>query len=137
MDDTTTFRDIVPTTYICNADLKGRDRTLTIERVEIEEMFANNKKDTRPVLYFAGARKGLVVNSTINGVVSRLYGQYLKGWIGKRITIYPTVDDRGGGGTKDVVRVRPSVPPAPAASAGPKPAAADSAGQKAEDAGRE
>lgn len=115
----TTFRDVVPTTYICNADLKGKDRTLTIARFEIEEMFANNQKRSRPVLYFKEAKKGLVVNSTINGVMCRLHGQEMESWVGKRVTLYPTVDDRGGGGAKDVVRVRPTIPPEPKPAAEP------------------
>ncbi len=114
----TRFHDIVPTKYICFEDLRGQDVTVTVRAFTAEKMFANGKQQTRPVLYFEGKAKGMVVNATINDTLTALYGPELEGWVGKRITIYPTTDDRGGQ-ERMVVRVRPTVPPAKAA---PKPA---------------
>lgn len=114
----TRFHDIVPTKYICFEDLRGQDVTVTVRAFAAEKMFANGKQQIRPVLYFEGKAKGMVVNATINDTLTALYGPELEGWVGKRITIYPTTDDRGGQ-ERMVVRVRPTVPPAKAA---PKPA---------------
>ena len=115
----TRFHDIVPTKYICFEDLRGQDVTVTVRAFTAEKMFANGKQQTRPVRYFEGKAKGMVVNATINDTLTALYGPELEGWVGKRITIYPTTDDRGGQ-ERMVVRVRPTVPPAKPAQ---KPAA--------------
>lgn len=107
----TRFRDVVPSTYICSDDLHGRDVTVTIAGFEIEEMYVNNGKRRRPVLYFEGGRKGLVVNATINATLTKLYGPEMESWKGHRVTLFPTTDDRGGQ-ERNVVRIRPTVPAA-------------------------
>lgn len=70
-------------------DDAGRDLTVEIERIEIEEVFNpdTNKKDKKPVIYFKGKRKGMVFNKTNCRAVAALYGDNTDEWKGKRITL--------------------------------------------------
>lgn len=109
-------------------DLEGRDQIVTIERVEAGELTASgNKKSRKPVMYFRGKKKGVVVNKTNLKTIANIVGSFrAKDWIGKRITIYPT-KTMFGGEEKDCIRVRPSAPGRGAAEAPPDPPPADNA----------
>jgi hypothetical protein len=98
---------LYPSNYIGAADCKGKDVSLTIENVQIDElMLVGGKKQKKPVLYFEKTVKMLVLNKTNATVISEQHGTEAKGWIGKRITIYPTTT-RCKGKTVPCVRVRP------------------------------
>jgi hypothetical protein len=122
----TTLRDLFPSNYICAEDLKAKDRILTIASIEKEEMYDRKERKMvlKPVLYFEKAQKGLVLNITMARVIEKLYGKNADLWISKRIIIFPT-EELSYGEVKDVVRVRPALPPpAPTpASAAPAPEA--------------
>jgi hypothetical protein len=59
--------------------------TVTIEDCQMEKL----GEDTRPVLYFRGKDKGLVLNKTNVGMIVDSYGDDFDGWFGKPIIIYP------------------------------------------------
>ena len=105
------YRTMFNKDYIGAWDLNGKDQTVTIERVEARELVSGQarKKDKRPVAWFKGATKGFVMNTTNCRTVASMYGTNTDAWIGKKITIYPTVTDVGGQST-DCIRVRPGVP---------------------------
>lgn len=122
----TTVRDLFPSKYICADDLKGKDRVLTIADVVKEEMYDRKERREvlKPVVYFAEAKKGLVLNITTARIVEKLHGKTIDDWKGKRIIVYPT-EELSYGEMKDVVRVRPYLPktaPEPAPKAETTPA---------------
>ena len=98
--------------YIGAWDLRGEDRTLTIERVDGGVVEGEGgRKDKAPLLYFKGAKKPLVCNKTNMRTIAAICGGYRKSqWIGKRITIYATTCKGAKGGIVDCVRVRPTAP---------------------------
>lgn len=108
----THYRDLFPTPHICADDLRGREYTLTILSWQLEDLVNDHGRARKPVLYFHEAEKGLVLNVTNAKTIARLYGPNLERWIGQRITLYPTTEPSFGE-TKDVVRVRPDLPPPP------------------------
>src|SRR3990167_11326452 len=81
MDITSAF----PGNYLKAADLKGRQVPVSIERVEMEDVGGDHK----PVVYFQGAERGLVLNKTNANIIADMYGQETDQWAGKRIVLYP------------------------------------------------
>lgn len=104
--------ELFPSKYASAADLKGGRPTLTIARLVIESLKSDRGDEDKPVLYFKGATKGLVLNKTNGLIIAGLYGDETDGWIGKRITLYAT-RVKAFGKMADAIRVVPEVPPAP------------------------
>jgi hypothetical protein len=92
-----------PSNYIKASDLQGGDRNVVIRAVEVEGV--GRDKDQKPVLYFQGKEKGLVLNKTNANAISKLYGSDTANWLGKAIVIYPT-ETEFGGETVECIRVR-------------------------------
>ena len=78
-----------PSKYIKAADLKGKEYTLTVASVKIEDVGAEGSPEEKPVLYFAGRAKGVVLNRTNAGTISHRYGDDTDDWINKEVIIYP------------------------------------------------
>jgi hypothetical protein len=104
--------DLFPSKYVKAADLNGKPFTLAIKKLVIEEMGHGTEKEKKPVLYFSNAAKGLVLNRTNAMIIANLYGDESDGWVGKRVTIYPT-QVRAFGQMQDCIRVREEIPAQP------------------------
>ena len=121
------WKSMMTLEYLYAFDLKGKDVTLTIERVTAGELKGTDgKKSKKPLVYFAEGKdkRPLAFNSTNCKITAALYGNDTAGWIGKRITIYPTTCEAFGQ-TVDCVRVRPKIPtgaPEPSDNDGGSPA---------------
>jgi hypothetical protein len=94
-----------PSKYIKASDLGGRDVPVTIDHLKMESV--GRDKDEKPVLFFRGKQKGLVVNKTnANKIAAILGSQETDHWIGKTILLHPTETEFDG---EEVacIRVRP------------------------------
>lgn len=113
---------LFPTEYVAAAELKGRDVTLTIARVQVDELQrkGSSAKERKPIIYFTETKKKLVLNKTNAKTIAALYGGEVSAWAGKRITLFPTTD-KFGRETVDCIRIRPKAPPAKGQAA-PAPA---------------
>jgi hypothetical protein len=108
----THWRELQDSDYLRAVDLKGRDVTLTIEKVVGGKITGTGgKKSKKPLCYFKEGRdpKPLGLNSTNCKAIAAMYGDQVEQWSGKRITLYPTKTDFGGE-TVDCIRVRPQRP---------------------------
>ncbi len=106
-----------PSPYVKARDLNGKPCPLTIRTCVLEELGQGNDKEKKPVLYFNGAQKGLVLNKTNANVIADAYGDDTANWEGKDVEIYPTeVEFKGK--LVDGIRLRVT------AAAKPQPAAA-------------
>lgn len=104
---------LFPSKYLAADDLRGRDVTVVIERIEPRhELQRTTGKDWKPVAFLRGKEKAWVLNKTNAKAIAKLYGKEVLGWIGKAVTIYPTVTQVKGEDC-DCIRVRPRVPAAP------------------------
>ena len=74
-----------PSTYLKAGDLAGQMRTVTIERVALELV---GDTDQKPIVYFAGIPKALVLNRTNGAAIANAYGTETDHWIGKKITLF-------------------------------------------------
>jgi hypothetical protein len=85
-----------PTDFIAAVELKGREVTLTITSVKIEQVrMAGGAKQPKPVLTFERTKKKLALNKTNAGTIAELYGSEAEKWVGHPITIYPTTTQFG------------------------------------------
>lgn len=108
----TDYRSMFDRDYLGVWDLQGRDVTVRIARVVAGTLTApGGRKSKKPVVYFEKTEKGLALNKTNAKTIAGMYGNDTSAWIGKRITLYPTMTDFGGQPV-EAVRVRPTVPQA-------------------------
>lgn len=95
-----------PSEYVAAIEFKGRDVTLTIASVRLEDLaIRGGKKERKPVLTFKETRKKLVLNKTNAGTIADAHGAAAEGWAGKQITLYPS-RTQCGRDTVDCIRVR-------------------------------
>jgi len=77
-----------PSKYLKAADLPmGREVTVTIDSMQMEQLDDNQD---RPVCYFRGKSKGLVLNSTNASTISVVYGDETDAWVGRPLVIFNT-----------------------------------------------
>ena len=85
----TSINDLFPSKYLKAADLKGRTIKVKIQKVEIEEI--GQDKTKKPVIYFDGTERGMVLNKT-NGVeIAATHGDDTAGWPGQEIELFPAM----------------------------------------------
>lgn len=123
---------LFPRDYVSAEEFKGKDVTLTIAGIALEDLqLRAGGKKRKPVLSFRETRKKLVLNVTNAESIARIHGVRAEEWLGKPITLYPT-QAQFGRETVSCIRVRlpRAQSPAPASSA--SAAADDVFGQKEE-----
>lgn len=106
-----------PSNYLKASDLGTSAPVVTIDRLEVEPIGRN--KEMKPVLYFVGKEKGLVLNKTNAKKIAELTGSKdTDDWHGCQIRIYAT-ETEFSGETVECIRVK-----AAGAAQRPKPAPA-------------
>ena len=117
-----------PSKYLRGVDLNGRIFNLAIDRVELHNIRNNktNQTEKKPVLFFRGAGKGLIVSAPVARQIATLHGSETDNWPGKRVALFAE-DVEAFGKTHRVVRVKPLVPPEPEKPEPAAPALTDAA----------
>lgn len=92
-----------PTKYISAPDLQGQTVRVVIDRVEMDKV----GEDTKPVVYFQGKEKGLVLNKTNANAIAGGYGDETNDWSGGELELFPIMTDFQG---KPVEAVRCRLP---------------------------
>lgn len=93
------IRKAFPSKYLKAGDLDGKRVTLTIDRVEVESLGQGNDQEEKPILYFVGKDKGLVLNVTnTNTIVMDIASgdEETDNWHGLRCTLYESKTEMGG-----------------------------------------
>ena len=101
---------LFPRDYVGACDLEGKDKTVTIEGVSVEDLKCDRGTERKPIVRFKGATKKLVLNKTNAKVIAALYGTKTEDWTGKAIALFPTTCSGKGGETVECIRVRPTAP---------------------------
>jgi hypothetical protein len=117
--------------FLKAGDLNGKDYTFTIAKVQKEVAKTRQGNELAVSIYFeelkekivklpdavTGAptdtiqpQKKLWCNKTNGRTIADLHGSDVNGWVGKRVTIYPTTTRGAAGKTVDCIRVRPVAP---------------------------
>ncbi len=119
--------DVFPSKYLKTSDLAGTEPVVTIDRVEWEPV--GRDREMKAVVYFAGKKKGIVLNKTNANKIVEISGSAMtEEWAGTKIKLY-AAEANFGGDTYDVVRVKAATNGKPAMAkmtptpkAAPKPA---------------
>ncbi len=94
-----------PSQYLKCADLNGKPWDMKIRTVSEEDLGQGHDKETKPVVYFENAQKGLVLNKTNATTIAKVYGDDTGTWTGQGVQVFPTqVEFKGE--TVDAIRVR-------------------------------
>lgn len=118
----TDYRKFLEKEFLYEYDLEGRDFTLTIAKVEGGELTGEGGKTTKkPIVTFVGAKKKLALNATNGATIAGMYGCHVEEWIGKKITLFPSVTNFGKQKNLPCIRIRPTVPTEKAAPAAREP----------------
>ena len=107
------WRNMFDSDFLHAWHLGGRERTLTITRVEAGA-FDNRKqkkKEKKPFLYFRNVERPLGLNKTNCKTLASLFGNDTTKWAGQRVTVYPT-RTQFGNDEVDCIRIRPTAPSA-------------------------
>jgi len=95
-----------PTNSLKASDLDGEEVTLKIKGFVIQEFERDGKSpQKKPVFSFEGTDKTLVCNITNLRSIAYAYGDVMEDWIGKEITLYPTMVTFGTDNV-EAIRVR-------------------------------
>lgn len=108
--------EVFGSNYLKAVDLGKSRVTVTIERIDVVKMGDKRK----PVLFFRGKEKGLVLNLTnCNQIIGMTGTDEMDEWVGQRINLFATKVDFQGKRV-DAIRVE-DPPPAQKTAAKPKP----------------
>jgi hypothetical protein len=76
--------DFFPSKYLKASDLKGQSVVVKVDRVQKEKL----GEDTKPVIYFQGKQKGMVLNKTNWTAIADLYGDESDDWTDGEIELF-------------------------------------------------
>ena len=105
-----------PSKFLKAADLNGSQIVVTIKDCIVESI----GEDKRPVLYFVGKEKGVVLNKTNATNIQDAYGYETDDWTGKKVVLYTAYVDFQG---RSVESIRIRKPKDHELNGGNKPAA--------------
>ena len=80
--------NLYPSKWLKAGDLQGQTVPVVIIRVVMEDV---GDEAGKPVAYFQGQQKGLVLNKTNAMSIGLVHGQETDGWVGKTIELFPSV----------------------------------------------
>jgi hypothetical protein len=98
--------DVFPSKYLKASDLQGHEPTVTIDRVVMEQL---SDGESKPVMYFQGKKKGLIVNRTNWMAIAFLYGDESNDWPGRAVTLFSAMVTTPSG--KPIEGLRIKLPP--------------------------
>lgn len=90
-----------PSNFLKAADLQGTTPTVTISNIKVEDI----GEDRKPVIYFAGKEKGIVLNKTNANNIADIYGPETDDWIGQKVMLFTTFVDFQGRSV-EAIRIR-------------------------------
>lgn len=101
------WRKMFASKWLVAPDLNGKDFKGRIERIDVQEVISPScKKESKFVVWFAGAKKGWPLPKAAGKVIAAKHGTNPNTWIGKEITIYPTTCRAFGEDNVECIRVR-------------------------------
>lgn len=74
-----------PSKWLKAADLNNREHTLVIDRIIFEDV---GDGDPKPVMYFQGHQKGMVLNKTNAQTLAYVHGDEMDLWSGRQVVLF-------------------------------------------------
>ena len=86
----TSFDELYPGRFLKAGNLKGQKATVTISDVFLEELEGEKGIEQKAIISMTGKKLQLVL-CKLNGLcIKSMFGPSIAGWIGKRVTLWPT-----------------------------------------------
>lgn len=101
--------DVYPSRYVKAHDLGDKNVTVTIKSAAMENLGYSKEAESKLVIYFERATKGLILNRTNAMIIASLYSPETDNWIGKAIILY-SARIKAFGAWADAVRVKETIP---------------------------
>ena len=98
-----------PSKFLSADDVGEAGVRVRIQTVKMEQVDRDPSKPHKPVVYFLGEDRGMVLNVTNNNTIMDMYGSDSDGWTGKEVTLFKAYVDFGGK-TVPAIRVKPGQP---------------------------
>lgn len=83
------FDKLFPTRFMKAGMFSGRDVTLTISKVVLEELEGDKGKEMKAIVSFSERPMQLVLNKTNGLCLKAMFGPETGAWVGKRVTFFP------------------------------------------------
>ena len=99
------INEAFPSTFLKAADIGDSKPTVTIDRVEMQDI----GDDHKPVVYFEGKDKGIVLNKTNANNIADAFGPDTDDWTGQQVQLFTTLVDFQGRSV-EAIRVRAAKP---------------------------
>lgn len=101
-----------PSTYLKKEDIGDARVRVTIDRVVIEDLQNGDHKERKPVVYFRGKEKGLVLNVGNAQAITEIAGgeDEMDNWSGIQVALYVDRNVTFGGKRVGGIRVESVVP---------------------------
>ncbi|KKM60342.1 hypothetical protein LCGC14_1542760 [marine sediment metagenome] len=88
------------------ANLQGQRVSVVISHVTTDNVGTEEKPETKPIVFFVGKDKGLVLNKTNAEQISAMYGDETDSWVNKTIELF-TQKVPFNGQMVDAIRIAP------------------------------
>lgn len=93
MADVVDFDQLYPGRFLKAGQFRGRQVTLTIAAVSLEDLEGERGKEQKAIVTFAERPQQLVLCKLNGTCIKAMFGRKaVPDWIGKRVTFYPTAD---------------------------------------------
>lgn len=90
-----TYESAFPGRFLKAALLNGKNTTVTLERVYMEELEGDKGKENKLIAAFEGKKLEFVLCKTNAFCLREMWGSKVAGWLGKRVTLMPTTTNFG------------------------------------------
>ena len=105
------YDELYPGRFLKSGLFKGKEATLTIANILLEEMEDKKGVRARGIISFTETPKQLVLNRTNGECLKGMFGRDTGKWVGKRVTFYPATVEAFGAPTLAIrVRGSPDLP---------------------------
>lgn len=82
--------ELYPGRFLKAGDFKGKQVTLTISEVRIEELVGDKGPQIKGVISFEKTEKQWALNKTNGICLKEMFGRQVQEWVGKRVTLFPS-----------------------------------------------
>lgn len=82
--------ELYPGRFLKAGDFKGKQVTLTMSEVRIEELVGDKGPQIKGVISFEKTEKQWALNKTNGLCLKAMFGRQVQEWVGKRVTLFPS-----------------------------------------------
>lgn len=82
--------DLYPGRFLKAADFKGKNITLKIASVSIEELIGDTGPKIKGIISFEKTEKQLALNKTNGICLKAMFGKKVQEWCGRKVTLFPS-----------------------------------------------